>query len=137
MSPHDEEYLPLPALRGEVESFFSDVLGLRPRRGAPLDFWNPRLDLVEEPDRFVIEVDLPGVRREDVRVEVEGRLLAISGGRQLVRDLAGPRFRRRERFYGSFRRTVELPDAVDREAVSADLRDGILRVVLPKLGGRR
>jgi HSP20 family protein len=125
-----------PSLRGQVESFFDEVLGQRPRRGAPLDFWNPHLDLVEEADRYVVEMDLPGVRLEDILVEVEGRNLHISGRREIVRETEGPRFRQRERYHGTFRRSVELRQPVDRDRVSARLEEGILRVELPKKGAR-
>lgn len=137
MTRHNDDSAFLPSLRGEVESIFSEVLGKRPRKGAPLDFWNPHLDLIEEEGRYVLEVDLPGVRQEDIKVDIEGRRLVISGKREIVKETAGPRFRQRERYHGTFRRTVELPQAVDRERISARLEEGILHVELPKKGGRR
>jgi HSP20 family protein len=132
MARHDDESPHLPRLRGEVESLFSEVLGLRPRKGAPLDVWNPRLDLFEEADRCILEMDLPGVHPDDVHIDLEGRYLTISGRRDIVRESSGPRFRLRERYHGSFRRTVELPIGIDREGMSFALSEGILRVDLPK-----
>ena len=137
MNRHDDGSFDLPSLRGEVESFFSEVMGLRPRGGAAMELWNPHLDLLEEEDRYVLEMDLPGVRREDLRILVDGRRVTVSGSREVVREIGGPRFRRRERSRGSFRRSVELPGEVDGERVVTRLEEGILRVDLPKRRGGR
>jgi len=133
MARSEDEGVYIPSLREEVDSLFSQVLGVR--QAAPI--WNPTLDLIEEPDRFVLEMDLPGVRREDLQVELEGSRLTVSGRRAFVRESAGPRFRRRERFSGSFRRSVELPETCDRERIGAVLEEGVLRVEVPKKGCRR
>jgi HSP20 family protein len=137
MGRFEDETWHLPALRGEVDTLFSEFLGLRPRRGDPLAFWNPHLDLLEEEERYVLEMDLPGVRREDVRVEVGDRAMAVSGRREIVRETGGPRVRQRERYFGSFRRTVTLPGPVERDRVTLALEDGILRVELPKRRAQR
>lgn len=137
MNRHDDGSSDLPSLRGEVESFFSEVMGLRPQGGPGIGIWNPHLDLLEEEDRFVLEMDLPGVRREDLRIFVEGRRVTVTGSREVVREAGGPRFRRRERSRGSFRRSVELPGEVDRDRVVTRLEEGILRLDLPKRRGGR
>jgi HSP20 family protein len=128
----DDDLPGLPSLRQEVEHFFGEVLGARPARRAPLEFWNPKLDLLEEEDRFVVLVDVPGVSEEDLGVELEGPRLAVTGRREFVRESGGRGLRHRERYSGSFRRTVVLPAPVDRARVTAVLRAGVLRVEVPK-----
>ena len=126
MTPHDESH-GFPSLRREVESIFGEVLGVaRPRAGGG-GRWSPTLDLTEEPGRYVIEMDVPGVRLEDLSMSVSGRRLVVSGRRELVR----------ERWSGAFSRSLDLPDEVDEARISATLREGILRIELPRRGGRR
>jgi HSP20 family protein len=134
MTRRDENHA-VPSLRGEVETLFRRALGAGPagRAGG----WMPTLDLIEEPGRFVVEMDVPGVRLEDLAISVAGRRLTIAGRRESVRESGGPGLRVRERFTGSFSRTVELPEPVDAGRVGATLREGILRVELPRREGRR
>jgi HSP20 family protein len=136
MAMHDEVH-GFPSLRREVETIFGEVLGaVRPRTcGAR---WSPTLDLIEEPGRYVIEMDIPGVRLEDLSITVAaGRRLVVSGRREVVREREDPRVRLRERWSGSFSRSLELPDEVDESRISATLREGILRIELPRRGARR
>jgi HSP20 family protein len=136
MTPHDESH-GFPSLRREVESIFGEVLGVaRPRAGGG-GRWSPTLDLTEEPGRYVIEMDIPGVRLEDLSMSVSGRRLVVSGRRELVREREHPSVRVRERWSGAFSRSLDLPDEVDESRISATLREGILRIELPRRGGRR
>lgn len=134
MKPHDEIH-GFPSLRREVESIFGEVLGaVRPPAGGG---WSPTLDLIEEPSRYVIEMDMPGVRLQDLEISVRGRRLTVSGRREIVRERTDPRVRLRERWSGSFSRSLELPDQVDEEEISATLHEGILRIELPRRGRAR
>ncbi len=134
MSEYDDEGFFPPTLRGEVDAFFKQALGPLSRRGVSLDIWSPQLDVTEEDDRFILEIDLPGVRREDVDLKIEGRTLVIAGTRKIVRRTVGARYSHCERVSGSFRRAVPLPREIDEEGISAALEEGILRVELPKKG---
>ena len=120
------------SLRGEVDTFFSQALGLARGRSAMAASWTPTLDLIEEPERFVLEMDVPGVRLEDLEISVSGRRLTVHGRREIVRERSDPRVRLRERWSGSFSRSLELPDQVDEDKISATLREGILRIELPR-----
>ena len=137
MTPHDEVH-GFPSLRREVESIFGEVLGaVRPLAAAGAR-WSPTLDLIEEPGRYVIEMDVPGVRLEDLSITVAaGRRLVVSGRWEVVREREDPRVRLRERWSGSFSRSLELPDEVDESRIAATLREGILRIELPRRGARR
>jgi len=121
-----------PSLRAEVETLFSEVLGLGRTPGTAVARWLPTLDLIEEADSYVIEMDMPGVRLEDLVIAVTGQKLTLHGRRELVRELAGARIRLRERWSGAFSRSVELPGPVDKERMTATLREGILRIELPR-----
>ena len=94
--------------------------------------WAPVLDLAEQDDSFMIEVDLPGVRPEDVDVTLDQNLLTIRGERKTSSTLTNENVRRSERRYGSFLRTISLPSHVDAEGIQADFEDGVLHITVPK-----
>ena len=127
----------VPSLRGEVEYLFSQVLGPARARGGSSGPWIPTLDLLEEPGRFVLEMDVPGVRLEDLTIAVAGRRLTVRGRREIVRERSGPRVCVTERWSGSFSRSIDLPDQVDEGRIAATVQEGILRIELPRRGGRR
>jgi HSP20 family protein len=127
----------LPSLRDEVETFFSQALGSGRASGAASVPALPSLDLLEEPGMYIVELDMPGVRLQDLDISITGRRLTLSGRREMVRELSGSRIRLRERWSGSFSRTIELPGPVDEERMTATLKEGILRIELPWRGGRR
>ena len=94
--------------------------------------WAPVLDLVEQDDSFLIEVDLPGVRSEDVDVTLDQNLLTVRGERKTSSIVTEDNVRRSERRYGSFLRTISLPSHVDAEGIQAEFEDGVLRITVPK-----
>jgi HSP20 family protein len=100
--------------------------GSAPRR------WIPAMDLVETDDRFVLKADLPGLADEDVKIDVEGDVLTISGERKSEHEDKRDGYVRVERSYGAFRRSLTLPEGVDPEAVTASFERGVLEVRIPK-----
>lgn len=102
-----------------------------------VDTWMPVADAYELPDALEICLELPGLRLEQIDLRVEGDELVVSGERELGREGDGERFHRVERAYGKFARRFHLPSTVDREAVAATYRDGLLRVRLPHHGEKR
>lgn len=127
----------LPSLRSEVETLFGEVLRVGRAPGGVPGRWLPSLDLVEEPGAYVVEFDMPGVRLQDLTINVSGRRLTLSGRREIVREHAGPLIRVRERWSGTFSRSLELPGPVDAERLTTTMHEGILCVTLPKKGGGR
>jgi len=117
-------------LRREVESLFSDVLGFGRPPAADAGRWPPFLDLIEEPGVFIVEMDMPGVRLQDLSISVTGRRLNVRGTRASVRDSSSAHIRVRERWSGAFSRSIELPGPVDDAPAATTLHEGILRVVL-------
>jgi HSP20 family protein len=93
--------------------------------------WSPEIDVFEKDNRLVTKVDLPGMKKEDVKVEVTDGHLAISGERRSEAEEKKDNFYRCEREYGSFYRAVPLPDGVKLEDVKASFSDGVLEVSIP------
>lgn len=94
--------------------------------------WIPAMDVVETDDHFVLKADLPGLAEEDVNVEVEDNVLTVSGERKAEHEDKRDGYVRVERSYGSFRRSLTLPEGIDPEAVSASFDKGVLEVRIPK-----
>ena|SRR5436190_2207347 len=92
--------------------------------------WRPTLDLVETADAFILYAELPGVRREEIELDSDGRSLELSGERRPAGDERG--YLRLEGSYGPFRRKLELPEAVDEDRITARLKRGMLEVTMPK-----
>jgi HSP20 family protein len=95
--------------------------------------WSPQIDVQQRNDSVIVRADLPGVSKENVQVEVEGDALIISGQRREEREEGGDDqgYRLLERSYGSFYRSVPLPQGVDPDQIEAAMRDGVLTVTLP------
>ena len=120
----------------EMDRMFED-LGFG---GAPSSFdvpeagarsWTPRVDVKRHDDTLVIRADLPGVRQEDVNVEIEAGALRIRGERREERQEGEGRFHRTECVYGTFVRTIPLPEGVDADKATANFSNGVLEVTVP------
>ena len=94
--------------------------------------WTPRCDIREDKDFLTISLDLPGVRPDDVKINLENQVLTIRGEKQQVEEKKDERWHRYERSYGSFERSFALPSSVDPERIEATTENGVLTVRLPK-----
>ena len=94
--------------------------------------WAPAVDIAETPEEFLIKAELPEVKKEDVKVTVENGVLRMEGERRQEKEEKTKKFHRVERAYGSFVRTFVVPDNIDEAKVSAEFKDGVLNVHLPK-----
>ncbi|HYC93035.1 MAG TPA: Hsp20/alpha crystallin family protein [Thermoanaerobaculia bacterium] len=93
--------------------------------------WNPAVDVLEETERIIVKVEAPGVEEKDLRVTFEDGLLTIAGERQFERK-DDRNYHRIERAYGTFTRTFTLPRSVDGTKITANYRNGVLEVEIPK-----
>jgi HSP20 family protein len=100
-------------------------------RGGGERRWIPPMDLVETTDQYVLRADLPGVREDDVTVQLEDNVLTIAGHRTTDHD-PQQGYHRLERAFGAFSRSLTLPDGVDPDHVQARFDHGVLEVVIPK-----
>ena len=94
--------------------------------------WVPAMDLIEADDHFVLKADLPGLAEDDVAIEVQDNVLTISGSREAEHERKEKGWYRLERSYGSFSRSLTLPDGVDAEKVEANFDRGVLEIRVPK-----
>jgi HSP20 family protein len=91
----------------------------------------PEVDVVESPEKLVVNMNVPGIKPEEIKVEVEDDLLTISGEHTEETEETGKRYVRRERRHGSFSRTIALPDTANRDEVDATCHDGVLSITIP------
>lgn len=118
----------LSDLQNEVERLFAFPL-LAANGTAP---WVPALDVYEEKDNYVVQVELPGVNKEDVKLSLEQGTLTITGERKREPKQEGAELYHAERFQGRFQRTINLPETIAADKVTAQYKDGVLTVTLPK-----
>src|SRR3954465_12446209 len=123
----------LTTLQNEMNRLFGTVFDAPAQsNGGTLRRWMPAMDLVETEDHFVLRADLPGLSEEDVNIEVEDRVLTISGERKAEHDVAKEGYHRVERAFGSFSRSLTLPEGTNPDAVQATFDRGVLEVRIPK-----
>ena len=120
-------------LQRRLENFFS----LAPSRVADgtevtQSRWEPLVDITEDDKEYLIKVELPEVRKEDVKLTVENGVLTISGERKFEKEEKNKKLHRIERVYGSFMRSFRFPQDADESKVNADFKDGVLTVHLMK-----
>jgi HSP20 family protein len=124
----------MPTLQNRLNRFFDDPF-LRTGRmdeDANPGQWNPAVDLYEKDDHFVIKAELPGIGKEDIKVDLKDRVLTLSGERIYDNEVKEENYYRKERSYGKFQRAFALPADVDSDKITAEFKDGVLRVEVPK-----
>lgn len=122
--------------RNQMTSMVAHALGLHgQRQGTAVDTtqaWAPALDISERKDAYLVAVELPGVKLDDLEITMEDSLLTIQGERHFARDSSEQQFHRVERSYGAFRRSIMLPAHVVADSIQASMDDGVLQIVVPK-----
>jgi len=122
----------LTDLRDEIDRLFEAPLSQIAQSSRLLGVWTPALDVYEDKDNLVVRVELPGMKKEEIDLSLHDGCLSISGERKTETGHEGAEVYRSERFQGRFQRTVTLPTAVAEEKVTAQYKDGVLTVTLPK-----
>ena len=115
--------------RRQMDRLLSVFSGGAETRGSSGVF--PPLVVTEDEDTIYVEAEIPGIKSEDLDISVVGRTLTISGERK-PEETQDVSYHRRERKWGSFRKALTLPEDVNTEAVKAECKDGLLRLVMPK-----
>jgi HSP20 family protein len=113
----------------EFDRMFENFFDTTPASYSPGRSMRPAYDVEETDSHYVLSFDLPGMKQEDINIEVQDRVLSISGERK--REEKG--VRHSERFYGRFERQFTLPDNVNADSVEANYEHGVLKIALPKL----
>ena len=106
----------------EVSSELSNISG-----------FSPSVNTREGEYAYHVEVDLPGVKKEDIHVDLNGNILTISGERKTKKEVKEKDYHKKESSYGKFQRSFTLPDNTDAENIEANSQDGVLEVVIPKM----
>jgi HSP20 family protein len=123
----------LMSIQNELNRLFGRTYGAAEGGSGTTGSWVPPIDVFESSDKYVVAVELPGIEPSDVEVSVEDSTLTIRGQREFFyKDAAEDAFRRVERRYGQFTRTVTLPTTADVEKVDATFDKGVLTVEVPK-----
>ncbi len=134
MAPLKKIYLEeLARIQDRINGLFEQALltsEYEDREGGLPGTWAPAVDVLETEDAYLIFAELPGVRRDEIQLQVRDRRLEISGRRQTLGE--NRNFLRMERSYGPFRRAFDLGAPVDVDAISAAFEAGVLRVLVPK-----
>jgi HSP20 family protein len=126
-----EPFRDLFRLQDQLFKTFGEAYSSREESGLT-GAWTPAVDVYEDNDAITVKVELPEVDSKDVDIQVEANQLTIRGERKLEKSENRDSYHRIERTYGMFSRSFTLPSTVDTEHISAESKDGVLRVVLPK-----
>jgi HSP20 family protein len=94
--------------------------------------WNPKVDIYEEDDQIILTAELPGVDKKDIEVDVKDGVLTLKGERSVENEVKEKNYHRKERSFGRFERSFKLQRDVDPGKITADYKDGILKVSIPK-----
>jgi HSP20 family protein len=121
-----DPYRELTGLRDEMGRLFSRTFG----EGASA--WTPALDVIESKEAVLLQLDRPGLKAEQVEIEVHEGVLTVKGERRFENRVEEGRHHRLERSYGHFQRSLVLPKAVKADEITADFADGVLEIRVPK-----
>ena len=120
-----DPFTELAELRTRFDRMFDELTNGRERA------WTPAIDVERDNGNIIVRADVPGIKPEEVKIEVEDDILTVSGAHEERREEKNKRFLRRERRYGSFTRSMALPAGVDPKKIKAKTHDGVVEVTIP------
>jgi HSP20 family protein len=124
----------LPVHQDYFERMFDDFFGRERRRMDLENFdWTPRVNVEEMEEEFEITAELPGMKKEEINIEVHDNVLTIKGERKYEKENKDGNYHICERSYGTFQRAFTLPENVQTEGIDAEYVDGVLRLTVPKV----
>jgi HSP20 family protein len=128
-----QPYGAVASLQNSINKLFNDAFT---RANVDEDFalsaWKPVVDIFDKDDAIVIHAELPGVKKEDVAIEVKDNVLTLRGERAESKEIKEDKYYRKERTFGSFHRAFSLPAAINPDTIKATFKDGILEIEIPK-----
>ncbi len=121
-------------LRHQMNHLFDDVFRpiVRDNRQSLMWNWHPTVDIYDNDENFVITAELPGIDKKDITIDVKDGVLTLKGIRSSDNEVKEEKYYRRERTFGKFERTFRLPLDIDPEEISANYKDGVLKIDIPK-----
>jgi HSP20 family protein len=128
-----EPFRELAALQNEMGRWMNQVMGSQPTGdGNGGTAWLPAVDVWETDSELVLSFDLPGIPEDQIDVELDDNVLTVTGKRERSQEQSGERIYRFERRYGTFTRSVTLPQGVDESSIKAEYTNGVLEIHVPK-----
>ncbi|MGZ3697970.1 MAG: Hsp20/alpha crystallin family protein [Bdellovibrionota bacterium] len=125
----------LMRLQSDIDRLSEDFMG--PSTGMDIfrmpNAFVPAVDVQEADDHFLLSMDMPGIRKEDVKIEVQDNTLSVTGERHDECEEKGKNHYHAERFYGTFQRSLSLPGNIKADQIESSFEDGVLRIALPKM----
>jgi HSP20 family protein len=118
-------------LQNEMDRWFGNTMSAFPEIPSGFDF-SPTADFQESDKEFALKLDIPGIKKEDVKIEVENNTLTVSGERKDQKEEKDSKRHFSESFYGSFLRSFTLAQVIDESTVKAEYKDGVLNITVPK-----
>lgn len=119
----------LLSLRDEFDRIFKEYF-IRPEKMD--EEWFPMLDMKEDAESIVVNIEVPGVKKDDIKVTLRGNQLIVTGERKFEKEKKDETYHRIERSYGKFQRVITIPVEVDQSKIKATYENGILSITLPK-----
>ncbi len=125
----------LKKLNDSINQLFDENYLTESEKGSGLSLtsWSPSTDIYETKDEYVFKIEVPGMNKDDVKVEFTEDTLTIKGERKEDKEIKKENYHRIERFFGSFQRSFTLPKNIDEKKIKAELKDGILELRVPKV----
>jgi len=127
----------LQEMQKRFDAFFGQEFPLPSNEQMARAEWSPAVDIAETPEGYSLHAEIPGVKKEDVKLTIKDGVLSLSGERHFEREEKNKKFHRVERSFGRFERSFSLPTAVDDSKVSATFNNGVLNVMVPKASGTK
>jgi HSP20 family protein len=122
----------IESLQRDLGRFFDGMSAVRQLRKLEETTWNPHVDISETKDAYKLRVDMPGIPKDQIEVQITGNVLTLKGERKKETEEKGETFFRKERLFGSFYREITLPQNVDADKIKATNKDGVLSIEIPK-----
>ncbi|MBZ5534983.1 MAG: Hsp20/alpha crystallin family protein [Acidobacteriia bacterium] len=129
-----EPFRDLITLQDRMNRLFDERFGRLRAGDGPMDtgVWSPAVDIYETDHDIVVKAELPEMKEKDIDIRLENDTLTLKGERKLEKETREENYHRVERAYGAFSRSFTLPTSVDQDRITAEYRDGVLKITLPK-----
>lgn len=125
-------YGDLLSMHDRIHRFFEDAFRDFDNERESLTAWSPVTDIYETKDNYVFKLEVPGIAREDIKIELENNMLSIRGEKKEEKEVKKENYHRIESYSGSFSRSFSLPRNVDVQKIEASMKDGVLELHLAK-----
>lgn len=135
LTKRESEPNTIDLLRREMDHFFDDFVPMRWSRengGKNLGTWTPSADITEDEKEYMIRLDIPGMEKNDIKVNFQDGRLTVTGERKSEEKEEKKDYVRQERYFGSFYRSFTLPEKIKEDAIEATFKNGVLKLVVPK-----